>query len=62
MPEKRADQVPENRTITQNSESDNTRGYGHYDRDNPENEVGLIKYQISKYQNLYSYDNMYGIN
>ena len=40
---KRADQVPENKVLTQNSKSDDTRGYGHYTWGNPENEIGLIK-------------------
>ena len=48
---KKADQVPQNKILTQISESDSTRGYGHYALGNTENEVGLIKY--SKSQSLF---------
>ena len=51
---KRADQVPENKTLTQSSESDNSRGYGHYARGNPENEVGLIKYKHQVWMQNYA--------
>ena len=46
-------QVPQNMISTQISESDNTRGYGHYVRGNPENEVGLIKYKYMPSQHIY---------